>query len=220
MCNAKYSEYKTLDKINNIVLLYNERRKMLQKYKIWLFLTIVLLSPKSLFSQTFSSEDVMVYVIFTYAEMLHTSMTQENEADFLYLLRFSGNNIEDGIENYFSSHRLVFRDEDIEGVKKVSGYTREEGDSILEYVEIFKGDEYFRNIFYLAVAWNICDYKVTYYNMTLRMFNDRRDFERLNEYTLLKTNIETRANILSISSPARRFLQSLFDRRTYTRLGL
>ena len=184
------------------------------------FIALFILFPLYfVFSQVMSGEDTIIHVIYTYAQFIHTSMTNENESDFLYQMRYFGSNIENGIENYIKTHQLVFRDENIPNVRKVDGYTREEGNRVLEYVEILTADDYFRNIFYLAVAWNICDYKILYYNFSLSLSNTRNAFERLNEYIWAKTSIESRVNILSISSPMRRFILSLFDARTYTRLG-
>jgi hypothetical protein len=194
---------------------------MKQKYYILIFAFLLILSPINiLFSQETSTDNAIIYVIYTYAQFIHTSMTQENESDFLYQMRYYGTNIEEGIENYLKSHRLVFRDENIPNIKKVDGYTREEANRILEYVEMLVSDDYFRNIFYLAVAWNICDYKIFYYNFSLSLNSSRNALEKFNEYTWAKTSIESRANILTISSPRRRYLLSFFDSRTYTRLGL
>jgi len=215
----RYILYKRINMFYYLFKISEGQMKLKYSYlMLFIFLILLFFQSNILFSQD-TQEKVFIGFIYFYADILYTSMTQEDESEFLYLMKYSGANIENGIEKYISSYSLKFKDKKFK--ENIGIYTHEEVDKIVNYVENLLGYVDYKNIFYLAIAWNICDNYEVHYDFLFSLKGSRNDFEKLNEHQKVKYEIESRANILLLSfTTNRRLLLSLFDRRTYRRLGL
>jgi len=141
-------------------------------------------------------------------------MTIYNELS--YDMEYSGKNIEDGIKIFIEKHPLI-----ISTSKNTDGIPERYTDDVSKIKSYFNQfDKANFTIAYLIVGWKIL-YEYRYSKSQVAEILGRNIDAKLDfQINTLMTDIKFRAGILLIGYSQERQLLSLFDERTYKRLGL
>jgi len=142
--------------------------------------------------------------------------------DLSYDIKYSSNNIENGMRHFVENHPLKFRtSENEKGIDGSVDVYRRTVKELQEYLKILKeNNNPITSMVYLAIGWSLLDSYCAirvYFERNLNFIKGRPDNTTNLEFQVksLMSDIVFRANLLSVNTAQGRQFLSLFDSRTY-----
>jgi hypothetical protein len=198
--------------------------------KKYLLLIIFIVNSNFVFSQDDGFLKVMTTIIEYYSLELNECYDENTLInDLSYDIKYSGDNMENGMRKFVDNHPLKLRSSQNEkGIDGSVEAFRNTYNMLIDYLGEFKKiNNSNTSMIYLAMGWKIIDdylrHKMTMIRMNRMMGNyddDLDDYAKI-EFKLksLQTDLVFRANMLSVNNAQGRQYLSLFDNRTYLKYG-